>query len=379
MTIYRVRADAQHALHIADGDSVTVYAGVSIIDPSITAHSASEDANPADYSGIQDDAGGHNRITILGSAEGHAGIFLDQGSNFVTVGDGGYLYGANSGMEFYDGGDNVLTIKQGGKVESDLYGAWFGAHPHVDPGELPNSGSDTVHNAGVIEGDRREALRMVLGDNRIVNSGTIVADLHGQEAILVQSNLTDPYNLLTNSGTIQAGAGAAAVIGGDAALNIKNTGTMVGDIDFGGGNDRYSGSGSVAGVIDGGDGADKITADGAGGFSLDGGAGADYLRGGAGANTFIYNAATESTGGIALDTIDRFDFAKDHLQMSGVDVASFENIVRPRDLDSGGAGIITSSHGVYYLLVDANGVAGYQAGEDYDIKLTHALHVPTTA
>ncbi|HEY1631512.1 MAG TPA: hypothetical protein VGF56_09355 [Rhizomicrobium sp.] len=375
MTAYRIKTDAQETLHIADGDTVTVYAGVSIIDPSVTAHSASEDANPDNYSGIQNEAGGHNHITILGTVEGHAGVFLDQGSNYVLIGDGGYAYGANSGVEFYDGGFNVLTILAGGKCESDIYGAWFGAHPHVDPNELPNSGNDTVHNAGIIEGDRREALRMALGGNQIVNSGTIVADLRNEEAILIQSNLTDSANQLTNTGTIQAGSGAASVIGGDAALAIDNTGTMTGDIDFGAGNDRYAGSGAVTGIIDGGGGGDKITADGAGGFTLEGGAGADYLRGGASANTFVYNDPTESSGAV-FDTIDRFDFAKDAIQVDGADVTAFTALAKASGLAAGGAGVLSAANGVFYLLIDANGVAGYQAGQDYDIKLTHAAHLP---
>jgi hypothetical protein len=375
MTVYRVSANATQTLNSADGDSVILAAGVSIIDPSVDAHTATENNFSTNFSGVEDLTGGDNRVLILGSSEGHAGVFLDLGSNVVTVGDGGYCYGANCGVEFYDGGHNSLVVREGGKVESDLFGAWFGGHPHDDPATLPDSGFDTVHNAGIIEGDRREGLRMVLGGNHVVNTGSIQADLRGEMAILIQSDTGDSTNTISNSGTISAGSGAASVIGGDAALVIKNTGAMIGDIDFGAGADRLSGAGTITGTVYGGGGNDLLVG-GTGDVSFDGGAGADTMRAGTGVSTFLYTVASDSvTGGI--DTIDGFDFAKDHIQVNGTDVAGFAALARPHDLAAGGAGLLEAAHGVIYLVIDANGVAGYQAGADYEIKLTHAADVPS--
>src|SRR5262249_53464780 len=147
------------------------------------------------YAGIQDSDGGHNHVNILGTAEGFVGAWFEEGSNAVTVGAGGWAYGSNAGMEFHDGGQNVLTVRACGTVSSHDYGVWYGAFPHDDYTTLPNSGADSINNQGLIEGDRRDAIRMVEGGNHIANSGTIQSNY--EDAIHIDSGITDPRNAIT--------------------------------------------------------------------------------------------------------------------------------------------------------------------------------------
>jgi hypothetical protein len=370
VTAYKIRQNSDQDLQIADDDSVVVYSGVSIIDPSVNVHSA---VGLTDVAGIEDALGGDNRVSILGAIEGFVGAYFEEGANLVDVGAGGSSYGYNAGVEFHDGGHNELIVRAGGEVSSYVYAVWFGDRPHVDYTDLPDSGTDTIHNFGLIEGIRREAVRMVFGDNHIVNSGTIKADFWG--AIEIESAVTDPRNFISNTGSIIAGPRGPAITSGDAAMSVLNNGQITGDVQFGAGDDRYAGNGTITGTIYGGAGADRLIG-GTGDVSFCGGAGADYLRDGSGVNTFIYNAASESTGGLGIDTIDRFDFSKDHIVISGSTLTSFEHITTPHDLQPGEAALLESTTGEWFLMVDANGVAGYQAGEDYMIKMTHAVHMP---
>jgi Ca2+-binding RTX toxin-like protein len=369
MTAYKIRQNSDQGVVIAGGDTLTLNAGVSVIDPSVNMNSRQ---GLDVFAGIQDSDAGANHVSVLGTAEGFIGAWFWLGSDSVTVGDGGHLYGYNAGAEFHDGGQNVLTIRDGGTVDSQLYGVWFGAFPHDDYTTLPDSGSDTIHNAGLIEGERRDAVRMVLGGNHIVNTGAIQSNF--EDAIHFDSGLDDPRNVVSNSGHIVAGPHGAAIVSGDAAMTVANSGTIAGDIQFGAGADRFSGAGSVSGTIFGGDGADRLIG-GTGDVSLCGGAGADVLEGGTGATTFVYTAVSDSAVG-SLDSILGFDFAKDHIEIGGVDLTGFAHLARPHDLAVGGAGLLAGAGGTSYLVVDANGVAGYQAGADFEIKLVHPLDTP---
>ena len=98
---------------------------------------------------------------------------------------------------------------------------------------------------------------------------------------------------LTNSGRIAGGDVAFADIF-VSRNTITNTGSMVGLVNLGGGNDVYNGaSGQQTGAVLGGDGNDTITT-GIGNNTLDGGGGNDTLAGGLGMDNLI--------GGIGNDT-----------------------------------------------------------------------------
>jgi Ca2+-binding RTX toxin-like protein len=122
---------------------------------------------------------------------------------------------------------------------------------------------------------------------------------------------------------------------------------------------------------------------GAGNDRISGLGGADILAGGGGRDTFAYFDASESTGA-AYDTLGDFDAASDKIDLVGT-VTGFHAPVEGgtlslatfnSDLAAALSGLGASQAawfapdagdlaGQIFLIVDANGVAGYQEGEDY--------------
>ena len=135
-------------------------------------------------------------------------------------------------------------------------------------------------------------------------------------------------------------------------------------------------------TIFGGSGNDTLTG-GSGNDMLFGGAGRDMLTGGAGNDRFAYDGASESTS-TGYDTLVGFTRGTDVVQVAGVDRTTYGADVTGRlddasfDTDLGNAvrGSLTSGSAVFvnanagnhqgetFLVVDANGVDGYQAGQD---------------
>lgn len=122
---------------------------------------------------------------------------------------------------------------------------------------------------------------------------------------------------------------------------------------------------------------------GAGADRFSGGKGADSLTGGAGADLFIYAAASESSGA-SFDTLADFNPAADRIDLPGA-VASFDPAIAQGALSTasfgqdlaavlgglgGGQAVLFAPDsgdlaGKLFLIVDGNGTAGYQDGEDY--------------
>jgi FG-GAP repeat/RTX calcium-binding nonapeptide repeat (4 copies) len=141
-----------------------------------------------------------------------------------------------------------------------------------------------------------------------------------------------------------------------------------------------------------GQGADFATG-GGGGNLFYGEGGRDTLTGGGGADTFAYLAVTDSTGNDSINADDRiidFTHGVDHFQLpvavTGVDTAithggaSFGSFntdlaaaVDGTHLAAHRAVLFTSDSGSAiahtFLIVDANGVAGYQAGADFVFEM----------
>jgi Ca2+-binding RTX toxin-like protein len=118
-----------------------------------------------------------------------------------------------------------------------------------------------------------------------------------------------------------------------------------------------------------------------------GGLGKDALDGGAGADTFLYRSAAESTS-TGYDTITGFDWHVDRIDAPGgaravsqagsgaLSTASFDADLAAGlsgVLGAGQAALFTASSGSLaghvFAVIDTNGVAGYQAGEDLVIEL----------
>ena len=126
---------------------------------------------------------------------------------------------------------------------------------------------------------------------------------------------------------------------------------------------------------------------GAGNDLVEGRGGADILVGGGGGDTFIYRDAAESSGA-DYDTLADFDPTSDKIDLD-VTVSGFDDAVAAGTLSAGSfdddlaaalAGL-GAGQAVYYapdagdlagtvfLVVDANGIVGYQEGEDYVVAL----------
>jgi len=131
-----------------------------------------------------------------------------------------------------------------------------------------------------------------------------------------------------------------------------------------------------------------------------GGGGADLITVGAGADIVGFAAASDSTGP-RYDTVQRFDFAQDLFDVpnsvSAIDVAIDTGRLRqganfdPDLMAAIDAARLAAHHAVMFtpdsgslahrafLIVDLNGVSGYQAGQDLVIHLENQSGAPTIA
>jgi hypothetical protein len=126
------------------------------------------------------------------------------------------------------------------------------------------------------------------------------------------------------------------------------------------------------------------------GNQLSGGLGADRITAGDGNDTFFYRAASQSTG-LNFDQIYGFNANQDKIDFLGevgayagpsggnLDAASFDSTLSSGLASTLGAGEWTlfratggNMSGRTFLVVDANGVDGYQSGEDYVIELVNS-------
>jgi len=123
--------------------------------------------------------------------------------------------------------------------------------------------------------------------------------------------------------------------------------------------------------------------DGLGNDTLNGGGGADRLGGRDGFNVFVYEAVSDSSDG-AFDRILQMDGSQDTFDLwftvTGMNdpitakMNNFETVLDPDHLASHHAVLVDTPHGRLFLVVDANGIEGYQAGEDLLIELKHATN-----
>jgi hypothetical protein len=146
---------------------------------------------------------------------------------------------------------------------------------------------------------------------------------------------------------------------------------------------------------------DHVRFDGAaetnGNFEFIGGPGGDDFTGGSGADTFVYEVGDPFTGA-NRDIIHNFDAASDEFQYN---IIGTENTavtignVSAATIDADLTSLLTASRfsanafvlvtpksgnlaGHHFLVVDGNGVAGYQAGHDLVIELQDGVNLNIT-
>lgn len=169
-------------------------------------------------------------------------------------------------------------------------------------------GGNTILNQGLISGiDPAILIIDSLGSgNRIVNSGTVSSTAD----VAIQVYGASPTEIV-NSGLILSPTTFYAIrFGGLTADDIvRNSGTVMGGIDLGGGNDRYLGlGGSVDGAVNGGDGNDLFRP----------GDAEETFVGGAGTDTLDFRRTSGVT--VALDLTETATGVADGDSYSGFEV-----------------------------------------------------------
>ena len=132
-------------------------------------------------------------------------------------------------------------------------------------------------------------------------------------------------------------------------------------------------------------------------FIITGGLGADKLKGGALSDTFVYSSASQSTS-THFDTITAFNYSTDIFDMPGsagtitginaaVNSGNLASASFDANMTSAMSGHLTAHHallftptggtlsGQMFLVVDLNGVAGYQTGADLVIRMVGATGI----
>ncbi len=140
------------------------------------------------------------------------------------------------------------------------------------------------------------------------------------------------------------------------------------------------------------DGSFKFLGGGAASTNFTGGSKADVIAAGSGIDTITYTDASQSTS-LDYDTVRAFDFANDLFDVDGAitsvaivnsgrlgtvnfdtELATAMNGVLGADTAALFTPTASALHGATFLVVDQNGLAGYQAGDDLVLRLNNATN-----
>ena len=291
------------------------------------------------------------------------------GSSFVfDTGAGNDILTGGAGNDIFRPGAGNDTVHGGGGDDTINMSANLTAADVVDGG----SGTDTI----VLNGDYSAGV--TFGATTVTNV----------EAIYLTPG--NDYKLTTNDATVAAGQ----------TLTILAQGLLAGDKLVFDGSAETDGSftikaGAGDDVLTGGAGADTINA-GNGTNTITGGLGGDDITGGTGNDLFVYNAVAKSTS-TTRDRVHGFDASNDQFQFTGHAVTTIDTAVTTGHLSIGtfdanltsdvnatnlaahDAVLFTADSGNLsghtFLVVDANGIAGYQAGQDFVLDITGATNL----
>jgi len=336
--------------------------------------------------------GGNDRLivdyaTVTSTITGTIGGITDGGTDSVT-----FTHVRNETI-YTGGGNDTITAGDGSNLIETA-----GGNDTVTSGTGSNTidgglGNDTITAGNATPGNGADRLDGGAGNDTITGGSG--------------------YNFLTGDAgndTLSGGAGESILAGGQGD-NILNGGT---------GNSTADYFDSVLGVtvslglataqhvsvlqtdtlnsienLIGSPYNDTLTASTSGNNELTGGAGADHLIAGGGHDTFNYTLAADSTS-TTYDTITGFNVLLDKFQFSlavtainteiasgHLSTATFNTdlalAANASHLGAHDAVLFTPTSGTLlgdtFLVVDANGHAGYQAGQDFVIELTGASHL----
>jgi Ca2+-binding RTX toxin-like protein len=198
-----------------------------------------------------------------------------------------------------------------------------------------------------------------------------------------------------NVAGLTVSGGSGLIIGTNEEDNLtgdSGVNTIIGlagaDVMDGGGDDDFLSGRLGDDSLAGGTGNDILRGN-AGADILNGGDGADAMMGGIGRDTFVFGAASDSTS-TGYDSIGDMNFTRDVIDLSftvtGVDAGLHKGFLSAASFDADMAAGVDAPHlganhamtftassgdlaGEHFLVIDANGVAGYQAGADLVIHV----------
>jgi len=300
-----------------------------------------------------------------------AGVTMVVDANRLQAGEDFTFDGsAESDGSFFTYGSRGVDDLTGGAKNDAFYfgeGLQFGASDKVNGGP---GGTDQLGLRG--------NYTIVFGASQLVSIESIgLVSAKDTRYGALGSNYN--YNLTMNDGNVAAGQ--RMTVDG-APLRSTETLTFDGSAETDGSFRVFGGAGNDS--IRGSQGADILS----------GGGGGDYLKGGAGADTYLYRSVADSTG-TSYDRIDGLDIDADKLDLPGshdayqalaggaLNAGSFNS-----DLAAAMSGVLDPAEAMFFspdagdlagkmfLIVDQNGVAGYQAGEDFVIDITGAPPPP---
>jgi Ca2+-binding RTX toxin-like protein len=325
------------------------------------------DDDALDNEAITVEGGTTQALTFDGSSEDDSRLTLN-GTSFNDS-----LTGGQKNDAFNAGAGNDTIHGEGGKDAINFTndtGSSLTAADNVDGG----AGVDTLTLSGFYDG----ANALTLGANTIENI---------EKLVLLAGNVGGNnfrYDITLDDGNVAAGK---TLIIDTTDLRNNAPATI---------NGRAESDGNF--VFVSADAGDNFTG-GEGDDTFIGGEAADVMTGGDGADLFQYGDVSDSTG-TAFDTIATFDAAEDHLgftfAVTGVDAAVTSGALSRSTFDTdmaaavgaaqlGGhhAVIFTPTGGFYaghtFLVVDANGTAGFQADADFVIELSAPANLGSLA
>ena len=302
-------------------------------------------ANSVTYTGIENltlKTGSGNDTVTLG--DGNNLIFTHKGNDTITAGNGNNRIHGGVGNDTITAGNGNNHLS-GGRGDDTMTGG--GGHNALTGGR----GDDTLNGGS---------------GHDILIGGTGINTLNGHAGTATAS-----YSPSTEAVTVSLALGTAQ------AVNSLETDTLT-NID------NLTGSRHK----------DTLTGN-SGNNVLTGGLGADHLNGRGGSDTFVYRSVNDSTS-TAYDTITGFNASHDKFEFTGpvrginseitsghLSASSFDShlakVIGASQLGAHHAVLFTPTSGTLsgdtFLIVDANGHAGYQAGHDLVIELTSASHL----
>lgn len=305
-------------------------------------------------------------------------------------------------------GDGLADIIVGSYDDTGASGGYvvFGRLPDV---ALDRTGTAISQN--LVGGNFDDTLSGLGGNDRLFandgddtmlgGDGNDEADAGRGDDLVRGGSGDDLLQGLTGDDTVRGGSGNDRLEGGD-GVDTVDGGSGVDQMFGNAGSDALDG-GSDADSLDGGDGSDVLNGSdgddtltgGNGDDRLTGGDGKDTLGGGAGSDRFIYGSAADSTS-VAFDTVKNADFTADVWDVQGnitaIDATVASGNLATNNFDTKlaaavGAGQLGAHHAVIFtpstgnlagrtfMVVDLNGVAGYQASADLVVELKTPVNI----